>query len=248
VPETDSTAPSKWTVGGILILCSRILIPIAVFLLIVTWVVGIFDSRKAEKGVAAYRQKDYATALQVFQSVPTDGRAQFYLGLMYRNGRGVPKDDAQAVKWYLKASQNGSRIAEYNMALIYDDPKSSVYNLKQALIWYQDGAKNGDASSQVNLGYKYAHGEGVPEDHKEAVKWYRKAAEQGDATGQLDLGLELYHGQGVAKDPVQAYEWVTLAANQGYAGASKMRDRMRTELTPEQVAQGEALAKKFKVK
>jgi TPR repeat protein len=249
MPENNSEAPSRWaTIGGILILCSKVLIPISVFLLIVTWVVGIYDSFKADKGVAAYQKKDYATALQVFQSVPTDGRAQFYLGLMYRNGRGVPKDDAEAAKWYLKAAQNGRLIAEYNLALLYDDPKSPVYNQKQALIWYEDAAKRGDASAQVNLGFKYAHGEGVAEDHKEAVKWYRKSAEQGDATGQLDLGLELYHGQGVSKDPVQAYEWVTLAANQGYAGASKIRDRMRTELTPEQVAQGETLAKNFKVK
>jgi len=71
---------------------------------------------------------------------------------MYRNGRGVPKDDAQAAKWYLKAAQSGNRTAEYNLALIYDDPKSTVCNQKQALVWYQDGAKNGDARAQVNLG------------------------------------------------------------------------------------------------
>lgn len=33
--------------------------------------------------------------------------AQYSLGVMYSNGRGVPKDDAQAVVWYRKAAEQG---------------------------------------------------------------------------------------------------------------------------------------------
>ena len=33
--------------------------------------------------------------------------AQYNLGLMYRNGEGVPKDDAEAVKWYHLAADQG---------------------------------------------------------------------------------------------------------------------------------------------
>ena len=33
-----------------------------------------------------------------------DGDAQCYLGMLYETGRGVPKDRAEAVKWFRKAA------------------------------------------------------------------------------------------------------------------------------------------------
>lgn len=36
-----------------------------------------------------------------------DARAQFNLGAMYRNGQGVPQDDALAAAWTRKATDQG---------------------------------------------------------------------------------------------------------------------------------------------
>ena len=33
--------------------------------------------------------------------------AQYVLGIMYDNGEGVPENDAEAVKWYRKAADQG---------------------------------------------------------------------------------------------------------------------------------------------
>jgi uncharacterized protein len=33
--------------------------------------------------------------------------AQYNLGVMYAIGQGVPEDDAEAVKWYRKAAEQG---------------------------------------------------------------------------------------------------------------------------------------------
>jgi hypothetical protein len=35
----------------------------------------------------------------------SDASAQNLLGLMYQNGKGVPQDDAEAIRWYLKAAE-----------------------------------------------------------------------------------------------------------------------------------------------
>ena len=37
-----------------------------------------------------------------------DSTAQYNLGQMYRTGRGVPKDFAEAVKWYRLAAEQGN--------------------------------------------------------------------------------------------------------------------------------------------
>ena len=55
-----------------------------------------------EKGFAAYAAGDYATALQEFKkdAEQGDADAQFNLGVMYHNGRGVMQDYKEAVEWY----------------------------------------------------------------------------------------------------------------------------------------------------
>ena len=53
-----------------------------------------------EAGAAAYQQGDFATALRLWRSLAYLGEAfaQAALGTMYANGKGVPQDDAEAVK------------------------------------------------------------------------------------------------------------------------------------------------------
>ena len=45
--------------------------------------------------------------------------AQYNLGLMHANGRGVPENDAEAVKWYRLAADQGFARAQHNLGLIY---------------------------------------------------------------------------------------------------------------------------------
>ena len=40
-----------------------------------------------------------------------DADAQYNLGLMYANGEGVPEDDAEAVRWYRLAADQGTTRA-----------------------------------------------------------------------------------------------------------------------------------------
>ena len=55
-----------------------------------------------DEGLAAYYVGDFETALKEFLPLAEkgDANAQFGLGVMYHDGRGVPQDDAEAVRWY----------------------------------------------------------------------------------------------------------------------------------------------------
>jgi len=60
--------------------------------------------------VAAYKRGDFATAPREFRPLAEQGDAlaQFTLGLMYGEGRGVPKDDAEAVQFgYVRSGFEG---------------------------------------------------------------------------------------------------------------------------------------------
>ena len=48
-----------------------------------------------------------------------NAKAQYNLGGMYYNGKGVRKDYAQAVQWYRKAAEQGNAKAQFNLGLMY---------------------------------------------------------------------------------------------------------------------------------
>lgn len=62
-------------------------------------------------GVAAYERGDLAKALQAWRSAADQGDAlaQYNLGGLYANGRGVHKDLTKAAKWYPKRLNRGIR-------------------------------------------------------------------------------------------------------------------------------------------
>lgn len=107
-------------------------------------------------------------------------------------------------------------------------------------------AEAGDAEAQFNLGVIYDTGDGVPQDYHEAAKWFSMAAEQGLAVAQHNLALMYARGEGVPLDYVLAYKWCNLAASQGYDFGITLREFMITELSPEQIAEGQRLCQEHR--
>jgi TPR repeat protein len=170
---------------------------------------------------AAYQERDFAKALELSRPLAEQGdaRARTVLGLLHLNGRGVPKDEVQAERWF--------RLA----------------------------AEEGDAQAQFHLGNLYSEGLGVPQDYAEAVKWYRLAAGQGNPQAQYNLGLWYATGEGGALDIVRAHMWFNLAAARFPASdtrnrdlATKNRDLVAKNMTPEQIAEAQKLARDWQPK
>ncbi len=60
-------------------------------------------------GQTAYQNRDYAAAIQELGPLADQGdaRAQAMVGLMYREGQGVPRDDVRAYQWFDLAAAGG---------------------------------------------------------------------------------------------------------------------------------------------
>ena len=91
-----------------------------------------------DEGVAAYERGDYETAFQEMLPLADQGnaKAQYNLGVMYDNGEGVPQDDAEAVKWYRKATEQGYAKAQNNLGLMYYNGEGVSQDYVQAHMWY----------------------------------------------------------------------------------------------------------------
>ena len=148
-----------------------------------------------------------------------DATAQHNLGVIYSYGDGVPKDEAEGVKWYRKAAHQGNAKAQFNLGYAYAKGEGVTKDAAEAVKWFRKTADQGDTEAQYTLGRMYANGEGVAKDQVEAGKWFRKAADQGTADQQFYLGVRYSYGDGVAKDEAEAVMWYRKAADQGNANA-----------------------------
>jgi TPR repeat protein len=104
-------------------------------------------------------------------------------------------------------------------------------------------AEQGDADAQNAIGVMYYFGQSVSQDYAEAAKWYRRAAEQGLAFAQGNLGAMYAKGYGVPQNFVLAYMWLDLAAADGNEDAATYRDFVSDQMTPDQLAEAQRLAR-----
>ena len=100
-----------------------------------------------------------------------DANAQYILGLMYDNGKGVPQDYKEAVKWLRMSADQGYALAQCFLGLMYDEGKGVPQDYKEAVKWYRISAEQGEAMAQSILAVMYMNGKGVPQDYKKAYAW-----------------------------------------------------------------------------
>jgi TPR repeat protein len=143
--------------------------------------------------------------------------AQYNLGVCYRDGEGVGKDEEEAAIWFRKAADQNLALAQYNLGVCYDNGQGVAKDSLKAVKWYRKAADQNLAYAQCNLGAHYEHGVGVQEDLVEAVRLYSNAAEQHYALAQYNLAACYASGKGVAQDSVEAVKWYRLAAEQDNA-------------------------------
>jgi TPR repeat protein len=138
----------------------------------------------------AYQKANYFTAAvgQYRRAAEQNyAPAQNNLGASYENGRGVPKDDQQAIAWYRKAAEQNYAPAQSNLGVMYQNGQGVRKDEQQAIAWYRKAAEQNYALAQNNLGFMYQYGRGVRKDEQQAIAWYRKAADQGLALALNNL-------------------------------------------------------------
>ena len=103
---------------------------------------------------------------------------------MYGNGEGVLQDDAEAVKWYRLAAEQGHSAAQASLGYMYANGEGAAGRCRRQSAGIGLAADQGNDYAQYALGTMYAQGLGVPQDGTEAVRWLRLAADQGNTGAQ----------------------------------------------------------------
>ncbi len=131
-----------------------------------------------EDGIAAFKRRDYVTAMQLFRPLAEQGeaRSQVSLGAMYE----LTQDYAAAVSWFRKAADQDDAQAQTMLGNVYFSGKGVPQDYGQAAAWFRKAADQGYAAGQSLLGVMYAGGHGVPQDYVSADMWFNLAATAGN--------------------------------------------------------------------
>ncbi len=137
-------------------------------------------------GVAAYEKGDYAAALKQWQPLADEGNAtaQFNIGLLYYDGRGVPQNYSDAAQWFKRAAEQGYAKAQLNLGALYGVGKGVKRDYQQAYKWLSICAASGlDAcATQRDLVAKKLSGKKLTAAQELAREW--KAKPEGQEAGR----------------------------------------------------------------
>ena len=90
-----------------------------------------------EEGLEAIQRDDYPAAALWFRMAAEQGDApaQFNLGVMHENGRGVPKNDAEAVAWFRRAAEQGYAPTQFNLGVMHANGRGVPQDFVQGYAW-----------------------------------------------------------------------------------------------------------------
>lgn len=182
--------------------------------------------------------------------------AQLSLAFAYILSDGCKKDDAEALKWFIKAADQNSIRAEWNVALCYDNGEGTQMNKIEAIKWYKKvyfnqkpddkEAKSLKAGSRNRLGQLYLYDEKA-RDYNQAIRWLRESADYGSDTALNNLGLCYYNGWGVTKNLVEAFAYFNLSqSNEKSNSGIDYLQLLKTVLTPSEIEEGQKRSKQLK--
>ena len=132
-------------------------------------------------------QADMVFDFQMKLAKKGNAEAQYKVGEMYESGRGVAKNQVEAMRWINKAAAQGHQAAGYKL-LYYDLKKTGVTAAnKPRLIDLQNAAKAGDGYAQYYVGLMHSRGVGLRRNSTVALDWLNKASLVGVTAAEAEI-------------------------------------------------------------
>lgn len=106
---------------------------------------GFAEAGDFARATVLYRSRHYDEALDLLKPLAAAGDpyAQYTIGVMYDDGRGVPKNLRLAHVWYLRAARNGLADAQFITGMFYAAGRGRAQDPVRAYVWFDLAAAGG---------------------------------------------------------------------------------------------------------
>ena len=159
------------------------------------------------------------TAMTARAPGPETPQGQVNLSHTYTEGRGKPKDDAQAYTLMRRAADQGYSPAEEEVGRMFAEGRGVAASDATAISWWRAASDQGNIEAKIDLARAYAEGRGITQNDTEAVRFYRVAAQHGHVDAALALADLYANGPDTIKSDTEAAQWVRFAADYGDVAA-----------------------------
>lgn len=132
-----------------------------------------------------------------------DSAARLSLAYRYRDGKGVKKDYAEAMRWAHLAADQGDAAAMDFVGWMFFSGLGVEHNPTIAAGYFK-AAAGSSAQAAWNLGQCYFGSQGVDQDIPKALEVWTKAAAMGHRRAASTAAMVYLEGEGVPPDPVRA--------------------------------------------
>lgn len=154
-------------------------------------------------------------SIKFISDLKTNPIALYCLGICYRCGFGITKNDESAFK-YIKLSADQKYVkAQYDLSFLYEKGYGTELSKEKAFESYKLLADQGHAESQNVLGIFYTDGFGTEANPEKGISYYKLSADLGNYCAQYNLAMRYAKGDGLSQDLTQAFKYFSLSADQG---------------------------------
>ncbi len=175
---------------------------------------------------------NYAMALKYYRIAVARNHAWAInnLGLLYRDGLGVPRDQDTASQYFEYAASLNSSLAYLNLADLAVSGDAGRGGAAKALAWLEQGGHNGCTSCYIQEAAIYHTGAyGVGIDRRRTVALLQKAAALGDHEASLLLAEMRIVGDGVPQSSRAAFDSLKQMSDDGDASASVLLGELSSD-------------------
>lgn len=133
------------------------------------------------QGMDMLESGNYKEAIKAFGRSAKEGNhdAQYQIGLMYLEGKGIAENPEDAAYWFRKAAQNGHAASQFEIGYCFANGIGVQPDARIAAEWFWRAAENGDPDAAFYLARMYRDGIGMTADTEKARKYYKIAADHG---------------------------------------------------------------------
>ena len=145
------------------------------------------------------------------QAAAGNANSQLALAIRYRDGKGIAKDNAEAMNWAHRAADRGHAEAMDFVGAAFLRGSAVERNPVVALGYFKAAAAK-SSQAAFNLGQCYFGAQGTGQDIPMALEYWKKAADAGHGRAASCAAMAYLSGEGVAPDAAQARRLAERAA------------------------------------
>lgn len=189
-------------------------------------------------GIAAYFLNENVPGEELVSTrIPVEATGDYETGV----NAAFAGDFDTAFSEFLYAAEEGSPLAQYNLAILYFTGRGVETDFEQAFRWTEAAAEQGHLNAQFNLGSLYFEGQGTRQNNVLGVDWFKQAARSGHPDAAYALAKMHQEGDPVSRNLVEAHAWAAKAANNEHPEGNSLKEEITQTLSSSELSEARRL-------